>query len=249
MGVSTVPQNQPPTAELLGVPISQLSMDQTIEWFEERIQAKKPGLVITADATALVIARENPSFSAVLAKADLITADSAGILWALRRNGVTNPPKVSGVELVDKLTALSAQKGYRLFYLGSAPGVTDVAAERMRLRWPGCNIVGTRHGFFPATDDEVVAQEIAATQPDILFVAMGMPRQEEFILKTLPIIGALGMGVGGSFDVYSGKTKRAPKWMQRAHLEWLWRLALNPTKIAKVKKLPQFVWMILRGAR
>ena len=146
------------------------------------------------------------------------------------------------------MVRLSAEKGYRLYFLGAAPGVTELAAEKFRLRFPGANIVGTHHGFFPSDDDRVVAEEIAKTKPDILFVAMGMPRQEEFVLNTQDIIGAkVGMGVGGSFDVFSGQTKRAPKFMQAMRLEWMWRLMLNPTKIAKVKQLPKFVWAELRS--
>lgn len=235
-----------PTVSVLGVPISTLTMEETVGVLEKWCQSEESRLVITADATALVIAEEKPRFASVLAKAQLITADSVGILWAMRRVGHKNPSKVSGVDLVAKLCDLSARTGLKLYFLGSEPGVTDRAAERLRLQFPGVNIVGTHHGFFPADSDEIVAQEIARSQPDVLFVAMGMPRQEEFILRTMPIIRAkISMGVGGSFDVYSGKTKRAPVLFQRLRLEWLWRLILNPSKISKVKSLPKFVRLVL----
>ncbi|MBS1705754.1 MAG: WecB/TagA/CpsF family glycosyltransferase [Armatimonadetes bacterium] len=236
------------TANLLGIPISLMDMNATLDWIAARVESRVPSLVITADATALVIAQETPKFMDVLREASLITADSVGILWALRKKGIASPHKVSGVDLVAKLTEISSQTGLRIYYMGSSPGVAEMAAEKMRLRFPGCNIVGTHHGYFPADSDDIVAQEIAAAKPDILFVAMGMPRQEEFILKTMTTIQApVAMGVGGSFDVFSGKTKRAPILFQKLHMEWLWRLALNPTKIAKVKKLPQFAWMVIRG--
>jgi len=237
-----------PTFHLMGVPISLLDMEGTLRVFQELLTEDQPHLVVTADATAVVIANENPEFMEIIHKAHLVTSDSAGVRWALRKRGVEKPPQVSGVDLVKNLTELSAVKGYRIFFLGSEPGIADRAAERMRLMFPGCNIVGSRHGYFPEESDEVVAQEIAETKPDILLVAMGMPRQEKFILKTMHIINAkVAMGVGGSFDVYSGKTKRAPKIFQVAHCEWLWRLAHDPKKIYKVRKLPIFVWMILRG--
>ena len=96
----------------------------------------------------------------------------------------------------------------------------------------------------------MVAAEVAATKPDFLFVAMGIPRQEKFIRSTQSIIGApVSMGVGGSFDVFSGKVKRAPAIFQRLHLEWLWRLILNPRKVAKAKNLPVFAWMVLRAGK
>jgi N-acetylglucosaminyldiphosphoundecaprenol N-acetyl-beta-D-mannosaminyltransferase len=151
------------------------------------------------------------------------------------------------VNLVGEICALSADKGYRVYLLGAAPGVAELAAERLRLRYPGCNIVGARHGFFPEDSDDVVAREVAATKPDVLLVAMGMPAQERFITRTRGIIGApVAIGVGGSFDVFSGKTKRAPRWVQRLRLEWLWRVILNPRKMSKVKSLPKFVLAVLR---
>ena len=130
--------------------------------------------------------------------------------------------------------------------MGAAPGIAELAAEKMRLRHPGCNIVGARHGYFPAESDTVVASEVAASAPDVLFVAMGIPRQEKFIRSTESIIGAkVAMGVGGSFDVFSGKVKRAPRMVQRLRMEWLWRLCQNPKKISKVMLLPRFVLMVL----
>jgi N-acetylglucosaminyldiphosphoundecaprenol N-acetyl-beta-D-mannosaminyltransferase len=143
---------------------------------------------------------------------------------------------------------LSAQKGYGVFFLGAAPGVAEMAAEKMKLRHPGCNILGTRHGYFPADSDDVVAREVAEFKPDILFVAMGIPRQEKFIYNTREIIKApVALGVGGSLDVFSGKAKRAPVFVQKMKLEWLWRLLLNPKKISKCKALPVFVWQVLKS--
>ena len=123
-----------------------------------------------------------------------------------------------------------------------------MAAERLRLRHPGCNIVGARHGYFPAGDDEVVAKEVSEAKPNVLFVAMGIPRQEQFIQKTQGIIQAeVSMGVGGSLDVYSGRVKRAPALFQKLKLEWLWRLIQNPSKWRKAIKLPRFVMLVLRS--
>ena len=106
-------------------------------------------------------------------------------------------------------------------------------------------IAGVRDGFFGSQSDQEVAEKIAETNPQILIVAMGMPRQELFILDTAHIIGAkVGIGVGGSLDVHSGTVKRAPTWIQRLKLEWAWRFILNPRKIAKVKNLPIFYWLV-----
>lgn len=235
---------------VLGIPVDCLGMDQAVARIEHLIDRREPSLVFTADASGLVIAQDDAEFRAILEGAALVTPDSSGVVWALKRAGHADQPRVSGVDLVDRLCARSADLGYRIYLLGAAPGVAELAAERLRLRHPGCNIVGARHGYFPADSDEIVAQEVAEAKPDVLFVAMGMPRQEKFIAKTQAIIRApVAMGVGGSLDVFSGKTKRAPKFIQKLKLEWLWRLILNPSKVAKVKTLPRFVRLVLKAGR
>jgi len=235
---------------ILGAPIDRVTMAGTLDRLESFVKEGGPHIVVTADASGLVQAQSDSEHLAIIHGADLVTPDSVGIMWAARRAGQPLPERVSGVDLVDRVCALSANKGYRLFFLGSAPGVAELAAEKLRLRHPGCNIVGTRHGYFPADSDDLVAREVAEFKPDFLFVAMGIPRQEKFIRATVEIIRApVAIGVGGSLDVFSGRTKRAPRLLQKLHLEWAWRLLLNPKKIAKVKSLPRFVLLVLRAGK
>lgn len=241
---------RPEQVHILGMPVDRLTMAETLKLLESFVAERKPHLVVTADAAGIVQAQSDPDWNAIFKSADLKTPDSIGVIWAAKRKGKPISERVSGVELVDRICALSADKGYRIYFLGAAPGVAELAAEKLRLKHPGCNIVGARHGFFPADSDTIVAQEVAAAKPDFLFVAMGIPRQEKFIRATQEIIKApVAMGVGGSFDVFSGKTKRAPKLFQTIHLEWLWRLILNPKKIAKAKNLPKFAWLVLRSGK
>ena len=233
--------------EILGVPVDQVDMESTLGRLNAYLETHTPHLIATADAAGIVQAQSDSEFLHILKTADLVTPDSIGVLWASKKVGKPIQERVSGVDLCDKLCAMSADKGWRIYLLGAAPGVADLAAEKLRLKHPGCNIVGARHGYFPAESDEVVAQEVALTHPDILLVAMGIPRQEKFIRKTQEIIRAsVAMGVGGSLDVFSGKAKRAPKVFQKLKLEWLWRLLLNPSKISKAKFLPKFVMLVLR---
>lgn len=235
---------------ILDIPVDCINHAETMAILQGFLEGQSPNLIATADASGIMIAQSDPDFRNILESASLITPDSIGVIWAGKRLGHPFEGRVSGVELVDALCALSAEHGHRIFLLGAAPGVADMAAERLKLRHPGCNIVGTRHGFFPAADDAVVAEEVAKSRPDILFVAMGIPRQEKFIFQTMGLINAkIAMGVGGSLDVFSGKVKRAPKFVQKLHLEWLWRTLANPKKIAKAKHLPVFAWTILRQKR
>lgn len=238
------------TIDLLGVPVARLGMGETLEVLASFVASGEPHLVVTADASGIAQAQTDPDLMAIYQCADLVTPDSVGVLWGARRKGQTLPGRVSGVDLVDLLCAASADKGYRIYFLGAAPGVAELAAEKMRLRHPGCNIVGSRHGYFPPESDEVVANEVAAARPDILFVAMGIPRQEKFIIATQSIIRAkVAIGVGGSLDVFSGTVKRAPKLVQAVHLEWLWRTLANPKKIAKAANLPRFVAYVLKSGK
>lgn len=236
--------------EILGILVDVVTFEATLKIISAFLIENKPHVIVTADAAGLMIAQTNQKYRSILLSADLVTPDSVGVLWAGKRAGATFTERVSGVELVDAICKLSANNGHRIYFLGSSPGVAELAAEKLRLKHPGCNIVGTRHGFFPASDDEVVAQEIAEAKPDILFVAMGIPRQEIFISKTKDIIGAkVNMGVGGSLDVFSGTVKRAPKLFQKLSMEWLWRTLANPKKISKAKYLPAFFWRVLRSKR
>lgn len=236
------------TVAILGLPVDRVSMEQAMERIAAFVATKKPHLVITADSSGIVQAQSDSEFHELMKGADLVTPDSIGILWAARRKGEILPERVSGVDLLDRICAKSADKGWRLYFLGSEPGIAEMAAEKIRLKYPGCNIVGTRHGYFPSDSDDVVASEVAAFKPDVLFVAMGIPRQEKFIRRTMPIIGApVAIGVGGSFDVFSGRTRRAPKIIQRLSLEWLWRTVMNPRKWRKALALPRFAWLVLRS--
>jgi N-acetylglucosaminyldiphosphoundecaprenol N-acetyl-beta-D-mannosaminyltransferase len=237
-----------PRIKVLGIPVDDLSMTDTVTRIESFIESRRSHMVITADSSGIVEAHRDPEFFEIFQSADLVTADSEGVLWAAKRMGTPLRERVSGVDIFANLCRLSAEKGYKVFLIGASPGVAEIAAERCRLLYPGCNIVGSRHGFFPPESDEVVAQEIAVTKPDILFVAMGMPRQEKFIQRTRDIICApVAIGVGGTLDVFSGRIKRAPRFIQSLKMEWLYRLFQNPKKFAKVKNLPIFVRMILRS--
>ncbi len=225
-------------------------MPEALDILTGFVKDGRPHMVVTADASGLVQAQSDSEHLRIIQEADLVTPDSVGVMWAAKRAGRPLPERVSGVDLVDRVCRMSADKGYRVFLLGASPGVAELAAEKLRLRHPGCNIVGARHGYFPSDSDDLVAEEVAKEKPDFLFVAMGIPRQEKFIKATMPIIRApVAIGVGGSFDVFSGRTKRAPVLVQKLKLEWVWRLMLNPKKIAKVKSLPRFVVMVMRDKK
>ncbi len=230
---------------ILGVGVDAVTMQTAMQTIESFIEKKTPHIVVTADASGIVAAQHDQEWMDILTHADLVTPDSIGILWAAKKVGSPLQERVSGVDLVDEICRLSSEKGYRIYFLGAGPGIAELAASKMQLRHPGVNIVGTHDGFFAREDEPNLVQRISELKPDILFTAMGIPKQEKFIAKHLyEIAASVNMGVGGSFDVWSGNVKRAPKMIQKLHLEWLWRTISNPKKWRKAMNLPVFWWKV-----
>ena len=237
----------------LGLKVDRLSMDEALTVIAGFIAGRVPRHIVTADASMVVLARDDKDLNRIVTNADLVTPDGAGILLASRLFGKRILNKVSGVDLVEQLCRVSSETGVRLYFLGAAPHVASSAAARLTESYPGANIVGTRHGYFTDEEEPDVVRQIAETHPDVLFVAFGIPKQEKFIDRNKAALAIpVCIGVGGSFDVYSGLVKRAPLWMQNAGLEWVYRLCQNPKKISKVMTLPRFafiaIWAKVRGA-
>jgi N-acetylglucosaminyldiphosphoundecaprenol N-acetyl-beta-D-mannosaminyltransferase len=235
-----------PAVSLFGVRVHAVSMDEAIRHILCFVQERIPRQVVTADSSMVVMAQQDAHLSDIINRADLITPDSIGILWACRRQGITLPERVSGVDIVVRLAEISTQTGLRLYLLGAQPGVAEQAAQRLQHRYPGVQIVGTHHGYFSAEADAAVIQHIRKARPDVLCVALGIPKQEKWIDRYRQALGVpVSIGVGGTFDVLSGRVRRAPLWMQRMGMEWFWRVAHNPRKISKVMLLPRFAWMVM----
>ncbi|MHB0999387.1 MAG: WecB/TagA/CpsF family glycosyltransferase [Armatimonadota bacterium] len=225
-------------------------MQTALSTIERFISERTPRMVVTADSSAVVIARDDPELMEILGKADLVTPDSSGILWAAKYLGMPLIERVSGADMVVHLCERAAQNGYSVFFLGAAPGVTDIAADNLKKRYPGLKIAGTHHGYFKPDESPAIVKIVRDSKPDMLFVAMGIPMQEKWIDKYRNDLQVpVSMGVGGTFDVISGRVKRAPKWMQRHGLEWAYRLLSNPRKIGKVMTLPVFMMRVLKSKR
>lgn len=236
-----------PAVHILDLPVNHVDMSTALDTIDLFVRQGGPHHIITADASMMVMAQQDTQLRSIIANADLITPDSEGILWAARQQGKALPERVSGVEIVERLCERSASRGYRLYFLGAAPGIADKAKECMEAKYPGAQIVGTRDGFFGEQDLPDVLEGIRACRPDILCVAMGIPKQEKWIQAHREALNvSVLIGVGGTLDVLSETVKRAPVIMRRLKLEWLWRVISNPRKISKVLLLPRFVVMVKR---
>ena len=254
MTIRTESESSPPPLDsvtLLGMRVDRVTMDGVLALVEGYIHSRKPHHIVTADASMVITAMEDPEFSRIVAVSDLVTPDGAGILWATRRMGTPVPAKVSGVDLSARLIGLSGEKNWNVFLFGAAPGVADAAAAEMKKRYPSANIVGVRDGHFVPEDEPQIVESIRAAKTDILLVALGIPKQEKFIFRNKAAMGVpVCIGVGGTLDVFSGTVKRAPVWMQNLGLEWLYRTASDPKRrIGKLVMLPKFAKLVLRTPR
>jgi N-acetylglucosaminyldiphosphoundecaprenol N-acetyl-beta-D-mannosaminyltransferase len=232
---------------LVGVRVDHVTMEQTLGLIEGFVRQGEAHHIVTLDASMVVAAQSDADLRAIVCAAELVVPDSAGIRWACRRAGVDLSERVSGVDLMSRLCEKSAASGLRFYFLGARPGVADDAARRLIERYPGCTIVGMQHGYFTESDEPAIVESIRRAHPDVLFVALGIPVQEKWISRYRDTLGVpVLVGVGGSLDVFAGRVKRAPRWMQRFSMEWLFRLFQDPRKLRKVMTLPRFVILVLR---
>ncbi len=235
------------TIHILEIPVHHVRMADALNAIDAFIREGGTHHVVTADASMMVMAQQDADLRGILARADLVTPDSEGILWASRRQGQGLSERVSGVEIVERLCERSAHNGCRLYFLGAAAGVAEQARKRMTAKYPGAQIVGTRNGFFTDLELPGILADIRDARPDVLCVAFGIPKQEKWIEAHRAALGIpVLIGVGGTLDVLSDTVKRAPVPFRRLKLEWLWRVASNPRKISKVMLLPRFVSLVKR---
>lgn len=237
--------------EILGVGVDRLTSSEALECIAAFIaEGRENGTthqIVTANAEIIYQASKNDKMREVINRAQMVTADGSGVVWASKQLGEPLAERVTGIDLVNSICAASAQYGWKLYILGSAPGVADIAAKNICDKYPGCNIVGTHHGYFDAEQEKNILAELRELRPDVLFVALGAPKQEYWIddhIKTLDI--PVAMGIGGSMDVLSGNVKRAPLWMQKMSLEWLYRFLIQPTRFKRMLALPKFMLAVKR---
>ncbi len=232
--------------EILGCPIDVLTMDTAVEHISSAIANTGTCQVVTANAEILYAAQHDPELFVILQDAGLVTADGMGVILASRILGTPLAERVAGYDLLHALAARSERTGWKIYLLGAKQEVVDAAAANLRRMYPAITIAGKHHGYFAQEETGSVLHDIKQTGADILFVALGAPRAEKWIYANLNKSGAsIGIGVGGSFDILAGVSVRAPLWMQRIGLEWLFRLWRQPSRIWRMLALPKFIWMVL----
>ncbi len=246
----------PDRLEAFGIEISPVSMNEALDKIEGFIREGTPHHVVTSDANAVLTSRSDPEYTGIIRRAALITPDGFGLVWGARLLGLPIYERVTGVDMVTGICERAAKNGYRLYILGSEEGVATTAARNLAQKYPGANFVGTHNGFWrrdrkdpvlTAEDDALMADEIRRATPDVLFVAMGIPSQEKFIAAQLERMNVpVCLGVGGSFDVYSGKFNRAPLTVQRLGMEWLYRVWIDPSRWKRMGYVPKFMLIAVK---
>ncbi|MHB8631048.1 MAG: WecB/TagA/CpsF family glycosyltransferase [Candidatus Limnocylindria bacterium] len=231
--------------DILGVGFDRVALVDAVASVERRLDAGERTFVITANPEFVMLCREDREVSDIAARADLVVPDGTGAVVAARLLGDPLPGRAPGRLLVDRLAALATERRLSIFLLGAAPGVAERAAATLRRRHPELPIAGTYAGS--ADDDADVLPRLASAAPDVVLVAFGMPKQERWIARNLPLLPSVrvAVGVGGSLDYLAGAAKAPPAIVQAVGLEWLWRLARDPKRWRRQRVLPLFVLLVL----
>ena len=236
--------------EILGVNVNSLTMAQAVEAVQQFIAEKKVALVATANAEMLMRSTQDEELKDILNQADLVVPDGAGTVWAAGHLGEPMPERVAGFDLAQELMREAPARGDRIYFFGSAPGVADKAKAKAEELYPGIQVVGTRNGFFTEADELGIIAEIKAARPDILLAALGVPKQEKWLKKHMQELQVpVSIGVGGTLDVMAGVMERAPLWMQKAKLEWLFRGLKQPSRAGRLLALPKFVLKVVASKK
>lgn len=238
------------TVEILGVPVARLTAASAREELVRLYERDRPALVAYVNAHTLNLASRDSGYREVLREADIVLNDGAGLAIAGRVFGRPFPENLNGSDFNPAILEEAAARGWPVYFLGAKPGVAEEAARRLSSRIHGLQVAGTRDGYFEPAESGEVARAVAATGAGVLMVAMGNPLQEMWLSRHLEATGArLGVGVGAFFDFTAGVVPRAPAWMNRLGIEWVYRLLQEPRRMWRryVVGNPLFLLRVLRA--
>lgn len=234
-----------PVVEILGVPVAALTMAEAVSQAEQWMDERRGALIATANAEMIMNATRDEELFDILRSADLVVPDGAGTVWAAHHLGHEMPERVAGYDLTQELLRRAPEKDRRVFFFGSAPGVAEKAKQKAEKNYPGIQVVGVRNGYFTEAEEPEIIREIREAKPDLLLAALGVPKQEKWLKKHQTELEVpVSIGVGGTLDVMAGTAKRAPLWVQKAKLEWLFRGLLQPKRAGRLLALPKFVFRV-----
>jgi N-acetylglucosaminyldiphosphoundecaprenol N-acetyl-beta-D-mannosaminyltransferase len=233
--VRTASSPTQPALAMLGVVFDHVTTQDALQRIEGMVASRRPHYVVTANVDFVVQTLRDVELHRILLAADLVLCDGTPLVWASRLLGNPLPERVAGADLVPRLIQQAAQKGYRVFFLGGAPGIAATAARQLQAQFPTLNIAGDYSPPFRPLlemDHEEITGRIRTAKPDLLFVSFGCPKAEKWIAMHYRSLGVpVVMGVGATIDFLAGHMKRAPQWMQRGGVEWIYRLLQEPRRL------------------
>lgn len=229
---------------ILGVEVSPLSYEDLKRNIEGDIENNKKSFIVAINPEKILKARKDEYLKELLNNATYEIPDGIGVIYASKLRKGNIKTRITGIDSMEMLCKLSEEKKYKIFMYGAKEETIKKAKENLEIKFPNIQIVGTINGY--EKDNNKIIKAINKSKADIVFVALGSPKQEYWITENMNKVNAkIFQGVGGSFDVFSGNIKRAPKWMQKIGLEWLYRLIKEPKRIFRQIKLVKFLWLAL----
>ena len=250
-------QGLPASAYVLGVRVDRVTQLQVLDIIDQLISLRRANgntlpcqQIVTVNTEFVMAAQKNSEFRQTINSAALAVADGIGVVWATRFVGYPTPERITGTDILVALAKRCAEKGYRLYLLGAAPGIAEQAGLCLQALAPGLQLAGTYAGSPAPTEEDAIIERIHAANTDILCIAYGAPAQDLWIYRNLSRLpAAIAMGVGGAYDFLSGRQRRAPQTMQRIGLEWLYRLYREPWRWKRMLAIPHFLLQVLLRGR
>ena len=236
---------------MMGCRIDNLSMEETLVRIEEFIRSGQPHQHVVVNVDKLVKASRDPGLRRIVNDCALVNADGMPVVWAARLLGKPLKERVAGIDLFEALMRRAGEKGWRVFLLGAREEVVSAVADTYRRRYPDLAIAGWRNGYWRVDEEDQVAAQVRASGADLLFVAISSPKKEQFLGRWQAEMRIpFAMGVGGTFDVAIGRVRRAPRWMQRAGLEWFFRFLQEPRRMFRRYFIDDmaFIWLFIKEA-
>jgi N-acetylglucosaminyldiphosphoundecaprenol N-acetyl-beta-D-mannosaminyltransferase len=236
---------------MMGCRIDNLSMEETLVRIEEFIRSGQPHQHVVVNVDKLVKASRDPALRRIVNDCALVNADGMPVVWASRLLGKPLKERVAGIDLFEALMRRAGEKGWRVFLLGAREEVVAAVADTYRRRYPELTIAGWRNGYWKDAEEAQVAEQVRASGADLLFVAISSPKKEQFLGRWQAEMKIpFAMGVGGTFDVAIGRVRRAPRWMQRAGLEWFYRFLQEPRRMFRRYFIDDmaFIWLFIKEA-
>lgn len=232
--------------QILDIPfLNKTKNDVVNDVFHQYLKEGKKAFIVTANPEIVMQAHKDRDFLYTLSKADFIVPDGIGVVFASKMKRKPLKERVPGFELMEEFLALSNLHHLKVYIVGAKNEILESAVNNIRAKYPDLNLAGYHHGYF-ADDDDTVSEEIQRVKPDLVLVALGCPRQENWIKQNMPKVEkGVFIGVGGSIDILAGHLKRAPVFWQKVHLEWFYRLLQQPSRWKRMLVIPKFLIRVL----